>query len=253
MNTIKNSFGRLPAVGLAVLMSAASLVWIQAGSAQAAYDNCPTENFCLYTEAGGNGEMVSFSLKDGPELDYNADAALTGKTFVSFRNNTTSWACLYDGPSYGGDKMQSVRPGHLGGDLPKEGAVQEVVPASHKYAKSKQGCRTGFERCQATRLCIFQGPSGRGVAAGTIEPDVLPDGVTGNKDYSATWDDKVVSVSNRSHKFACFYDGVGYGAWHIGTWNMRAYVVPPRQETTLPALYQRQISSHKLADAESKC
>ncbi|WP_354006212.1 peptidase inhibitor family I36 protein [Streptomyces sp. NBC_00094] len=160
---------------------------------------------------------------------------------------------MYDGPSYGGDKMQSVRPGHLGGDLPKDEGVQEVVPASHKFAKSKPGCRTGFERCQATRVCIFQGPSGRGVAAGTTQPDVLPNGVLGNKDYSVTWDDKVVSVSNRSDKFACFYDTAGYGAWHIGTWTMRAYVVPPGQETTLPTLHQRQISSHKLADAESKC
>ncbi|MEU7075998.1 peptidase inhibitor family I36 protein [Streptomyces narbonensis] len=112
---------------------------------------------------------------------------------------------------------------------------------------------TGFERCQATRLCIFQEPSGRGVDAGTLEPDVLPGGVTGNKNHSATWDGKVVSVSNRSDKFACFYDGAGYGAWHFGTCTVRAYVVPPGQETTLPSLYQRQISSHKLADAESKC
>lgn len=149
VNTIKNSFGRLPAVGLAVLMLAASLVWFQAGTARAAYDNCPTDAFCLFTESGGNGEMVSFSLQDGPVLDYQANAALAGKTFVSFRNNTSSWGCLYEGASYGGVKMQSVRPGHLGGDMPQDGGVQMVVPASHKFAKSKPSCRTGFERCQA--------------------------------------------------------------------------------------------------------
>lgn len=253
MNTIKNSFGRLPAVGLAVLMLAASLVWFQAGTARAAYDNCPTDAFCLFTESGGNGEMVSFSLQDGPVLDYQANAALAGKTFVSFRNNTSSWGCLYEGASYGGVKMQSVRPGHLGGDMPQDGGVQMVVPASHKFAKSKPSCRTGFERCQASRLCIFQEPSGRGVAAGTIEPDVLDGGVTGNRDYSVTWEDKVVSVSNRTNKFACFYDGVGYGPWRILTWTIPAYVVPPGQETTLPADYQRKISAHKLADTDAKC
>ncbi|MFB7514641.1 peptidase inhibitor family I36 protein [Streptomyces sp. NPDC056144] len=253
MNLIKNLFGRLPAVGLAVVMLAAALVWTQAGTARAAYDNCPVDDLCLYTGAGGSGEVVSFSLQDGAVLDYKADAALAGKTFVSFRNNTTSWACLYEGASYGGTKMQSVRPGHLGGDLPQEAGVQEVVPASHKFARSKPGCRTGFERCQTTRVCIFQGPSGRGVAAGTTQPEALPDGALGNRDYSATWDEKVVSVSNRSDKFACFYESPGYGAWHIGTWTLRAYVVPPGHETTLPTLYQQKISSHKLADAESKC
>ncbi|MEU9203324.1 peptidase inhibitor family I36 protein [Streptomyces sp. NPDC048332] len=253
MNTIKNLFGRLPAVGPAVLMLAATLVWFQAGPARAAYDSCPAGTFCLYTESGGNGEMVSFPLQDGPVLDYQANTALAGKTFVSFRNNTRSWGCLYEGASYGGLKMQSVRPGHLGGDLPKTGGVQTVVPASHKFAKSKPGCRTGFERCQPTRLCIFQDPSGRGIAAGTLEPDVLPGGVTGNKAYSSTWHDKVVSVSNRTQKVACFYDGAGYGPFHVGTRTIRAYVVPPGQETTLPTEYQRKISSHKLADSESKC
>lgn len=91
------------------------------------------------------------------------------------------------------------------------------------------------------------------MAAGTIEPDVLDGGVTGNRDYSVTWEDKVVSVSNRTNKFACFYDGVGYGPWRILTWTIPAYVVPPGQETTLPADYQRKISAHKLADTDAKC
>ncbi|MFJ6797165.1 peptidase inhibitor family I36 protein [Streptomyces sp. NPDC091268] len=262
MNTLKSSLGRLPLVGLAVIMLAASLMWLQAGSARAAYGTCPANSFCLYTQAGGEGETVSFSPADAPVLDYNGSGnpVLNGKTFVSFRNNTTEWACLYDSANYGGTEMQSVRPGHLGGDLPKyesgpQKGTQVVVPASHKFAKSKSGCRTGFERCRATHVCIFQGPSGRGVAGVTNQTDVLPDGVQGNKAYSTTWDNKLVSVANRSDKFACFYEKPGYavGTWQVGGKAMKAFVVRPGQETTLPSDYQGSISSHKLADTESKC
>jgi hypothetical protein len=251
MSSIKHTFGRLPLVGLAVVVLAASLVWLQTGSAQAAYSDCPEQKFCLYTQAGGNGDMVSFS--PGTELDYAADPDLRGKTFVSVRNRTGLWGCLYDDPSYGGTGIQAVKP-EQPDDLTPGADFSTVTPASHKFAKSKSGCRTGYERCTATRVCIFQGPSGRGVAGVTVQTDGLGNGVFGNKDYSNTWDDLVVSVSNRSDKVACFYPNPGYsGTWPNGSSAFRAYVVPPGEETTLPTLFQSSISSHKLADSEAKC
>ncbi|MFF8607133.1 peptidase inhibitor family I36 protein [Streptomyces sp. NPDC015346] len=250
---IKHSSGRLPLVGLAVMILAASLVWLQAGSAQAAYSDCPPQSFCLYTQADGNGEMVPVS--PGSQLDYSTAPELAAKSFASFRNNTTSWACLYDSPSYGGTETQAVLPGHTGADLPKNPDGQpRWTPASHKFAKSKAGCRTGYERCKVTRVCIFQGPSGRGVAGVTNQTEDLGNGVLGNRDYSVTWDDKVVSVANRSNNVVCFFPDPGYaGRWEVGGAAFRAFVVPPGHETTLPRTYQASISSHKLAGTEAGC
>lgn len=238
------------------MMLAAFLVWGQAGSAQAAYTDCPAKTFCLYTQTGGNGEMVSFSPQDGPVLDYGTVETLKDKTFRSFRNNTTSWTCLYDDPGYGGTDIQAVLPEHTGGDLALGAdGLPKVTVGSHKFAASKSLCRTGFERCKATWVCIFQGPSGRGVAGVTSQPDkTLGSGVEGNSDYGVSWDDKIVSVANRSNSVACFYPLPDYkGTWQDGGAAYRAYVVLPGEETTLPRVYQASISSHKLADAESKC
>ncbi|MEU2284153.1 peptidase inhibitor family I36 protein [Streptomyces sp. NPDC013178] len=251
MSMVKQSFGRLSLVGLAVAILAASLVWLQTGSAQAAYADCPENKFCLYTQAGGNGDMVAFS--PGTELDYAADPDLQGKTFVSVRNRTGLWGCLYDDPNYGGAGIQAVKP-EQPDDATPGADFSTVTPASHKFAKSKSGCRTGFERCTATRVCIFKGPSGRGAAGVTVQTDDLGNGVLGNKDYSSTWDNLVVSVSNRSDKVACFYPDPGYtGTFGSGGSAFRAYVVLPGEETTLPRLFRSYISSHKLADSESKC
>ncbi len=255
MHMIKSSLGRLPAAGLAVVLLAACLVWWQAGPAQAAYDDCPEKTFCLYTQAGGEGEMVSFAPQAGPVLDYGTVESLKNRTFLSFTNKTASWTCLYDDPAYGGTDIQAVLPGHTGGDLAKGAdGLPKVTVASHKFAPSKSLCRTGFDRCDAGRVCIFQGPSGRGAGGVTSQAEVLPDGVLGNRDYGVSWDEKLVSVANRSHKVACFYRDPGYsGTWQVGGVAYRAFVVPPGEETTLPTLYQSSVSSHKLADAEGKC
>ncbi|WFB10865.1 peptidase inhibitor family I36 protein [Streptomyces sp. LX-29] len=239
-------------MGLTVTLLAAALVWLQSGSAQAAYADCPKNAFCLYTGARGGGAMVS--VDTAARADYGKDAKLKGKTFASYRNNTDSWACLYEAPSYGGDGIRPVLPEQAGADLPKGRNGKPMALASHKFATSVSGCATGFERCETKRVCIFQGPSGRGVAGVTTQPDDLGNGVLGNADYSRTWDNKVVSVSNRSTKVACFYPNPGYtGTWKVGRALFRAYVVLPGQETTLPYAYQSSISSHKLADKESKC
>ncbi|MCM1945819.1 peptidase inhibitor family I36 protein [Streptomyces hydrogenans] len=255
MHMIKSSPGRLTVAGLAAVLLAACLVWWQAGPAQAAYTDCPEKTFCLYTQAGGAGEMVSLAPQDGPVLDYGTVATLKDRTFLSFRNNTASWTCLYDDPAYGGTDIQAVLPGHTGGDLAKGAdGLPKVTVASHKFAPSKSLCRTGFDRCDAGRVCIFQGPSGRGVGGVTSQTEVLPDGVLGNRDYGVAWDDKLVSVANRSHKTACFYRDPGYsGTWQTGGVAYRAFVVLPGEETTLPADYRSSVSSHKLADAEGKC
>ncbi|MER7000877.1 peptidase inhibitor family I36 protein [Streptomyces sp. NPDC000410] len=226
-------------------------MWLQAGPAQAAYADCPEKKFCLYTGSGGNGEMVAVSPR--ALLDYGNDPALKDKAFVSFRNNTAYWACLYDDPSYGGTEMQSVLPAHSGADLPRNQAgEQKVTPASHKFAKSKAGCRTGFERCDAGRVCIFQEPSGRGVGGVAMQTEDLGDGVLGNRKYSATWDNKLVSVANRSQQVACFYPEPGY-TWEDGQSAFQTFVVLPGRETSLPGFVQRSVSSHKLADSEAKC
>lgn len=251
MSLIRRSFGRLSLAGLAVVILAASLVWLQTGSAQAAYADCPEKKLCLYTQAGGSGDMVAYS--PGVVLDYAADPGLQGKIFVSVRNRTGLWGCLYDDPHYGGAGTQVVMP-EQPDDATPGADFANVTPASHKFAKSQSGCRTGFERCTATRVCIFKGPSGRGAAGVTVQTDDLGNGVFGNRDYSSTWDERVVSVSNRSDKVACFYPEPGYtGRWEDQGTAFRAYVLLPGEETTLPVPLRSEISSHKIADSESKC
>ncbi|MFJ9736596.1 peptidase inhibitor family I36 protein [Streptomyces sp. NPDC101166] len=250
MNTIRRLFNRLSLAGLAVVTLAASLVWLQTGSAQAAYADCEPTKFCLYTEPGGKGDMVAIS--PGVELDYATDARLQGKTFRSVRNRTLLWGCLYDDPEYGGTAMQAVTPERTG-DATLGADFSNMTPASHKFVKSQSACRTGFERCTATRVCIFKGPSGRGVGGVTTQDD-LGNGVSGNSSYSKTWNDAVVSVSNRSDKVACFYPEPGYtGRWQDQGTSFRAYVLLPGEETTLPTPLRSKFSSHKLADSESGC
>ncbi|MER5719035.1 peptidase inhibitor family I36 protein [Streptomyces sp. NPDC002132] len=251
MNTIRRLFNRLSPAGLAVITLAASLVWLQTGSAQAAYADCDAATFCLYTEPGGKGDMVEIS--PGVELDYATDARLQGKTFRSVRNRTGLWGCLYDDPHYGGAAMQAVAP-ERPGDATPGADFSNMTPASHKFVKSQSACRTGFERCTATRVCIFKGPSGRGAAGVTMQPDDLGNGVFGNSDYSTAWDEAVVSVANRSDKVACFYLEPGYtGRWQDQGTTFRAYVLLPGEETTLPVPLRAKFSSHKIANAESEC
>lgn len=256
MKIFKLSLRRIPTAGLVLGILAAAMVWIQAAPAQAAgYDDCGADRLCLYTGSGGTGTSAQFGSTD-TRLNYADDAALAGKTVVSVRNSTSYWACLYNEDSYG-SRIQAVRPGHAGLDMPTYSSgpqigTQVVTPSSHKFAKSKAGCFTGYERCKAGLLCIFREPSGRGIGSVTAQTEDLGNGGKGNRDYATTsWDNKVVSVSNRTAQVACFYKDAGYS----GTWTgeYRAFVVQPGEETTVPTLYDLDFSSHKLVADEGKC
>ncbi|MET9977112.1 peptidase inhibitor family I36 protein [Streptomyces microflavus] len=259
MKILKRPLSRIPmaAPALALALLATALVWIQAGPARAAgYDGCGEGSLCLYTEGDGGGTLLPFAVAE-KRLDYAEDPALHGKDVVSFRNRTAYWACLFDEPGYGGG-LQAVAPGHLGGNLPTDSqGVRKVTPAAHKFAKSKSGCWTGYERCTAGKLCLFAGPSGRGPAGVTVQNDDLGDGVRGNRDYDTTssWGNRVASVSNRTDRVACFYKDPGYtGRWQgTGSERFRAFVVRPGEETTVPPPYRATFSSHKLAAHDGAC
>ncbi|MFF9817958.1 peptidase inhibitor family I36 protein [Streptomyces sp. NPDC014006] len=203
------------------------------------WQGCAAGQLCLYTEAGGAGTPWATGPADATQTYDTAHDNVA----VSVWNNTAYWACLYDGTSYGG-VMQAIKPG-VHTDLSRTTADLTGKVSSHKLAKSKAGCWTGFERCPDHTLCLFQEPSGRGV--GTVS-------TADNPDYGPTWDNRVVSVWNRTDRHLCFYDTPGYkGSWTADGRAYKAYVVLSGSSTTVPAPYAGTFGSHKFVTGTSEC
>ncbi|MFS0697895.1 peptidase inhibitor family I36 protein [Streptomyces nitrosporeus] len=203
------------------------------------WQDCATGQFCLYDAAGGAGS----SWAGGPTENTQTYPADRDDKAVSAWNNTDRWACVYEGASYGG-AVQALRPGFRG-DLAAASVDLTGKVSSHKAVKSKAGCWTGFERCPDGKLCLFQEPSGRG--AGTVS-------TADNPDYGAAWDNRVLSVWNRTGRHVCFYRAPGWtSTWTADGRDFKAYVVLKGRSTTVPAPYAGTFSSHRLVAGTSEC
>lgn len=203
------------------------------------WQDCSTGQFCLYTAADGSGTAWAA----GPDDDGQTYGADRDDKAVSAWNNTPYWACVYADASYGGG-IQALRPGFRG-DLSLGSVDLTGDVSSHKLAKAKSGCWTGFERCTDGRLCLFAEPGGRGEA--TVS-------TADNPGYGAAWDNKVVSVWNRTGQHVCFFRAPDYtSTWTIDGLDYDAYVVLRGDSTTVPAPYAPTFSSHKFVDSTSEC
>jgi hypothetical protein len=203
------------------------------------WQGCETGHFCLYGETGGGGTPWA----TGPADETQTYPAAWDNVAVSVWNNTPYWACIYDGTSYGG-ALQALKPGFRDA-LSKASVDLTGKVSSHKLAKSKAGCWTGFERCPEGGLCLFQEPSGRGLWTVSTADDPA---------YGTAWDNRVRSVWNRTNQHVCFYRAPDYtSTWTVDGRDYKAYVVLRGKSTTIPAPYAPSFSSHKLVAGTSGC
>ncbi|MFJ4620165.1 peptidase inhibitor family I36 protein [Streptomyces sp. NPDC088812] len=203
------------------------------------WQECAEGRFCLYTEADGQGAVVGFGPAN-PVQTYSAD---WDDQVDSVHNNTAYWACVYEDASYGGT-VQAIRPGYRGNLADTSTQLVDRV-SSHKLAKSKAGCFTGFERCRDGYLCLFTEPGGRGAMTAT-QLDIAR--------YGTEWDDKVVSVANHTDRHACFYPGADHsGNWTDDGRTYAKYVVLRTDATVIPQPYAATFSSHRLVTGTSLC
>ncbi|MER5883739.1 peptidase inhibitor family I36 protein [Streptomyces sp. NPDC001941] len=232
-----------PAALLAVVASLICGIAVSLGVAEdaraAGWDGCATGRLCVYAQAEGTGTARSFGpADDGQGYDDSWDDAA-----VSVWNDTSYWACVYDGTGYGGT-LQALRPGFRGNlSLASNDLTNKV--SSHKLAKSKAGCWTGYERCPDHSLCLFQDPGGRGPMTSSTADDPR---------YGADWDNKAVSVFNRTGLHACFYRAPDFtSTWTVDGRAYKAYVVLKGDSTVVPAPYAPAFSSHRLVRGTSEC
>jgi hypothetical protein len=220
---------------LALVFSA--LVGATAGAAD--WQECAAERFCIYTDADGQGTVAGF----GPANPVQVYSAEWDERVSSVHNNTAYWACVYEDAYYGGT-VQAIRPGYRG-NLAETSTQLDNKVSSHKLAKSKAGCFTGFERCRTGYLCLFTEPAGRGAMTAT-QLDIAR--------YSTVWNDKVVSVANHTDRHACFYEGADYsGSWPDAGKTYTKYVVLASDATMIPRPYAATFTSHKLVTGTSLC
>ncbi|MGW2837517.1 peptidase inhibitor family I36 protein [Streptomyces sp. NPDC001493] len=203
------------------------------------WQECATGQFCLYDAADGAGAAWATGHTD----DTQTYPAGQDDRAVSAWNNSAYWACVYEGASYGG-AVQALRPGFRG-NLSLASVDLTGKVSSHKTAKSKAGCWTGFERCPDGKLCLFQEPSGRGVATVSTADDA---------EYGTAWDNQVRSVWNRTGLHVCFYRAPDWtSTWTVDGRDYKAYVVLSGRSTTIPTPYAPTFSSHKFVAGTSGC
>ncbi|MEV6688450.1 peptidase inhibitor family I36 protein [Streptomyces sp. NPDC051130] len=200
---------------------------------------CATGRLCVYTDTGGQGA----ALAGGPGDPLQLYSSQWNDQVSSVHNNSPYWACVYEDPYYGGT-VQALRPGYQGNLADTSTKLDDRV-SSHKLAKSKAGCFTGFERCDSGSLCLFTEPGGRGEMT-AARADTAQ--------YGATLNDRVVSVANYTDMHACFYPDPN----HTGTWNDAGktygkYVVLKGDSSVIPQPFAASFSSHKLVTGTSQC
>ncbi|MEU7897359.1 peptidase inhibitor family I36 protein [Nonomuraea sp. NPDC049152] len=224
----RSLWGAVVAVSLAALLPGSP-------ADAASWDDCAPDRFCLYTGEGGEGAGTAFA----PENPAHSYVDAWDDTVSSVWNNTEHWACVYRDAFYGG-MIQAIRPGFRGDLTVTDTKLNDQI-SSHKLAKSKAGCWTGYERCQEGYLCLFTEVSGRGKMTATTV-DLAR--------YNADWNDKAVSVANRTTRHACFYHSPDY----LGTWGgYRAYVILRADSTVVPQPFAQTFSSHKLVADTRDC
>ncbi|MGW6389458.1 peptidase inhibitor family I36 protein [Streptomyces sp. NPDC055103] len=227
---------------LAVLCSA--FLVLPASADPLPFDDCPQEQFCLYTGSAGSGTRTTIAA-DGKDENH------TG-TPLSAKNNTPLWACLYNGAQYGGS-LHTVRP-NSSGELVTDG-VPWVV-ASYKLVPTSALCFTGYERCPDNRVCTFTEPNGRG--ATTVHRPAT-DPATQNYGNSYGTGPAPRSAWNRTTKHVCFYPEPTYtGTWadpadSTGVKKFGAYVVLRGDSTTIPAPFSGTFRSHELVNGTVEC
>ncbi|MER5867313.1 peptidase inhibitor family I36 protein [Kitasatospora sp. NPDC002040] len=238
-------------------MKKRTLAWIVAGislvtlllsslaatGASAAADwsgSCAADRLCVYIEANGAGAVHT----SGPEAPVQVYPTGWDNEVDSVHNNTQYWACVYENTYYGG-KVQALRPGYRGNLVELTATDLNGQASSHKLAKSKAGCFTGFERCANGELCLFTEPGGRGemTVSRTDDPE-----------YGADRNNRVVSVANYTDRHACFYPEKDYtGTWNDDGRTYGKFVVLRSDSTVLPMPYTKSFSSHRLVLGTSLC
>ncbi|CAM5305109.1 hypothetical protein SAVIM338S_00510 [Streptomyces avidinii] len=211
------------------------------GSTAGAADGpaCTDRTLCVYSEPGSQGAIGSYT--------YEKPAQVYGPEWQnkirSVSNSSDYWACLYQEPYYGG-AVRTVAP-RSSANLSEGTPELDRKVGSHKLAKTKAGCLTGFERCPEGDLCLFMGEHGRGrMTYLTAELN----------QYSAAWDDTVRSVANYSDRTACFYPLRDFkGTWSAGGETHKTFVVLKAYSTNIPAPYAGTFTSHKLDATTSQC
>lgn len=209
-----------------------------ADAVEASRPPCATDSFCIYASAGATAPLQSYSSGALPEQSYST----WNEKVNAVVNNTAYWACVYENFGYGGT-IQAVQPGNWA-DLTKLGSDLDGKVSSHKLAKSKAGCFTGYERCPDGNLCIFSDVGGRG------EMEKSPD----NKASYETLDNRVVSVANYTNRHACFYTAWNYsGTLQVGNKTYSKYVVLRSDSTVIPDPFNKYLSSHMLVFDTDDC
>lgn len=203
------------------------------------WQGCDTGRFCIYTDPDGQGATLAL----GPDNPVQFYAPEWNDKVSSVHNNSPYWACIYRDSQYGGT-LQALRPGYRGNLADTSANLNEQV-SSHKLAKSKAGCFTGFERCENGYLCLFKEPGGRGEMTATQNDMAL---------YDAAWNDRAVSVANYTDKHACFYPDANHtGSWTDAGKTYTKYVVLKTDSTVIPQPYAGSFTSHKLVTGTSQC
>ncbi|MCP3759526.1 peptidase inhibitor family I36 protein [Streptomyces sp. TBY4] len=199
---------------------------------------CAPNSFCIYTEPGGKGNSASYTPDDDPKLVYDQ----WNEQVSTVVNNTKYWTCLYEEFNYSGT-IQAIAPGNWA-DLEKLSTKLDKKVSSHKVAKSKAGCYTGYERCPNGKLCLFSDVAGRG--------EMLPS-TADLGDYKGM-DNRVASVANYSTRHVCFFTEKQYsGTLTIDGKTYRKYVVIRSDSTVIPDPWNKNLSSHMLVDTTDDC
>ncbi|MER5485032.1 peptidase inhibitor family I36 protein [Streptomyces sp. NPDC002812] len=213
-----------------------------AAPAEAAFDQCPQGSLCLYDGPSGGGNQKSATQP--VERVYGAWDDMAR----SVRNNTSSWACLYEETEYGGG-FRAVAPGNSVDDL--AAGTGPIAPSSHKLVPSRGHCFTGFERCMSQQLdshiCLFTDVRGRGQMFATTTTTINV--------YVAPWENNIQSVMNRGTWPVCFYkDRSLQGTW-TGSDNKvyEAFIVLPGESATMPPTFQDSFSSHQIDTSSKDC
>ncbi|MGW7452736.1 peptidase inhibitor family I36 protein [Streptomyces sp. NPDC054787] len=200
---------------------------------------CAPDSFCVYADAGGKGTSLSYGKGDKPVLAYST----LDNQVSTVVNNTEYWACFYEGFYYGGT-IQAIQPNNWADLAGLSTGLDEKI-SSHKLAKSKAGCFTGYERCPDGSLCLFSEVGGRG--------DMLESKADlGN--YGTAMNNRAVSVANYTDKHACFYTAYDQaGTVTVGDHTYGKYVVLKSDSTVIPAPFKKYLSSHKLVTTTDLC
>ncbi|MFI5868178.1 peptidase inhibitor family I36 protein [Streptomyces sp. NPDC051546] len=201
---------------------------------------CAADSFCIYADAGGKGTSLTYGKDAKPVLTYSS----LNDQVSTVVNNTEYWACFYEDFYYGGTTIQAIQPGNWH-DLASLSTKLDEKVSSHKLAKSKAGCFTGYERCPNGTLCLFTEVGGRGEMLSS-KADL------GN--YGTAMDNKVVSVANYTDKHACFYTAYNQaGTLIVGNHTYGKYVVLRSDSTVIPDPFNKYLSSHKLVTDADLC